>query len=317
MRDLWKIAIHMLRRSWRMIWLIRIQFLIMFLLTLILSGILLKNEAHLHMLKNNIGDDAWLILPTIHNGTTSDLTWNEKQLEWLRKRFMGKIGLIDVIPAKADHPQVIYVNNVIKSYLYENGRNQTRTIELLKYFLTRLQIQPDVQVLPLDEKNHGDPWVFILGVDDGEIQINSLNSELSKLNPDFNYYVERVIQGNEQRTDINLIYSKSILFFVIISSVLILTCAMSFVLLQNQFQIAKLQIFRLFGARNKDIVNIFILTNLFLIGPSYIFAIVIFILAGLFWLTTVALIVSFLISLIQFTVILVLMTVPSMSLTAK
>ena len=87
--------------------------------------------------------------------------------------------------------------------------------------------------------------MYVVGVEDEEIHVNTLDAELSKLNPISNYDVRQVINTKEQQTEINLIYAKSLLFFITIAFILIMICITSFVLLQNQYQTAKLQLFRL------------------------------------------------------------------------
>lgn len=54
MRDLWRIASKMLNRNRKMTWLIRIQFLVMFLLVFILVSFLFKNQDQMQVLREQL-----------------------------------------------------------------------------------------------------------------------------------------------------------------------------------------------------------------------------------------------------------------------
>lgn len=62
--------------------------------------------------------------------------------------------------------------------------------------------------------------MYVVGVEDEEIHVNTLDAELSKLNPISNYDVRQVINTKEQQIEINLIYAKSLLFFITIAFIL-------------------------------------------------------------------------------------------------
>ncbi len=314
MRDLWRIASKMLNRNRKMTWLIRIQFLVMFLLVFILVSFLFKNQDQMQVLREQIGKDVWMIMPTFKPNSNSGLTddWTQEQLDWLEHKFTGKIGIISLSPNQEGDSQKVYVNDVIEKLVSDNDQRQAR--EYLQYFLLYDSIQPHAQILPIEEKNLQDIWVYVVGVEDEEIHVNTLDAELSKLNPISNYDVRQVINTKEQQTEINLIYAKSLLFFITIAFILIMICITSFVLLQNQYQTAKLQLFRLFGATRMDIIKIFVFTNLLLMGPSYMIALLLFILAGVLWLTFTTWMLTFLISFCLIVILLLLMTIPSISL---
>ncbi|UNT56881.1 hypothetical protein [Lysinibacillus capsici] len=316
MKDFWRIASKMLSRNRKMTWLIRTQFLVMFFLVFILVAFLFKNQDQINVLREQIGKDVWVITPTIthtvHSNSSFDLDWTEEQLDWLESKFAGKVGIISLSPNQDGDLQKIYVNDVIEKLVFDDDPKREK--ELLQYLLIYDSINPNTQILPIGEKLQKDLLVYVIGVGDDEMQINTLDAELSQLNPNFNYEVRQVIQSKEQKAEINLIYVKSLLFFITISFMLIMTCIISFVLLQNQYQTAKLQLFRLFGATRKDLATIFVFTNLLLMGPSYITALVLFVLVGLFWLTFTTWMLTFLISFCLVVALLVLMTIPSISL---
>lgn len=313
MRDLWRIALKLLNRNRKMTWFIRIQFLVMLLLVLALLSFLFKNQDQMNVLREQIGQDVWMIKPTHRYTSNSGQTnWTKDQLNLLEEKFTSKVGVISFSPNQDGDTQKVYVNDVIKKLI--SNHNQKRMVELLQHFLIYDPIQPNAQILPLDAKHQEDLWIYVVGVEDAEIYVNALDAELSALNSSSSYDVRQVISIKEQKTEVNLIYAKSLLFFITISFMLIMICIISFVLLQNQYQIAKLQLFRLFGATRMDIIKIYVFINLLLLGPSYMIALLLFILVGVLWIPFTAWMLTFLISFCLVVVLLLLMTIPSLSL---
>ncbi|WP_127548975.1 ABC transporter permease [Paenibacillus sp. PAMC 26794] len=298
-----------------MIWLIRIQFFFMFLLTLILCSVLFENQSQKKVLNEEIGRGSWVISPTIKNSKTSNIQWTEEQINWLKEEYADQVGLI-YLSKHQEALNQIYVNDVIHKFLVQDGKNPST--ELLGYLLNE-SVESGTKIIEMDTLNNlsGSPLVFLIGVEEAQIQIKTLSNELSELNSGYYYDIRQVIKYKEQKTEINLIYTKSLLFFTTISLLLILTCIISFILLQNQYQVARVNLFRHFGATKRDILKIFILINVYLTGPSYILAVILSMLVGWFLFNAMAWVISFFISIGLLIVILIFMTLPSVTINAK
>ena len=61
----------------------------------------------MQVLREQIGKDVWMIMPTFKPNSNSGLTddWTQEQLDWLEHKFTGKVGIISLSPNQEDDSQ--------------------------------------------------------------------------------------------------------------------------------------------------------------------------------------------------------------------
>ncbi|CAM4492489.1 hypothetical protein [Paenibacillus xylanexedens] len=283
MRYLFGTAWRMARRSLKTTALINIQFVFIFLFLMILIGMVREQQNDLTQLDHVVGKDTWLIQPTVSNEKKTP-SWNEVQVKWLQEQFPGKVGLLNADYSEIDNGRMVYTSNPLLWNLISDNDDSTElhlnagvTKEMVKVInppgwqnaneVVFLKSMEPIETTQLS--------LYLFDVSDEEISAHSLSTRLSELGDGQSFRVARLIGTERQNVVIESIYTSIILVFVSLSSILILTSMMSFILVRFLSQSRNLMIYYLYGATRWDLAIMVLFSNLILIGPAFIVALLV------------------------------------------
>jgi len=315
MRYLFATACRAAKRSLKTTLLINLQFVFVFLFLTVLMGMVSQQNNNLKQIDQVIGENAWLVQPTL-NDKNKVPSWNRQQVEWLEQKFPQKVGLLQADFSEMDHGKMTYAAN---SLLWDRISNHHDSSEL-----RASDVDPDIMEIinPPGWRNAIEVFflkrdsltyptqlsLYIFDVNDKEINLSELSAELSEMADGQPFQITRLIGAQRQSIVIESVYTKVILVFVILSSILILTSIMSFIMVRFLSQSRKLAIFHLYGATRRDLAIFVLFSNLMLIGPAFAASTVILILCSSF--LPVAVASSLLGSFILFVFIAFILTLP-------
>lgn len=270
----------MARRSLKTTLLINIQFVFIFLFLMILIGMIREQQNDLDQLDHVVGKNTWLIQPTVSNEKEIP-SWNMVQVRWLEEQFPGKIGFLNADYSEMDNGRMTYTTNQLLWNLISDNEDSTElhlnagiAEEMVKIINPpSWQNANDVVFLKSTEPVESTQLsVYLFDVSDEEISAHSLSTRLSEMADGQHFRVARLIGTERQNVVIESIYTSIILVFVSLSSILILTSMMSFILVRFLSQSRSLTIFYLYGATRWDLAIMVLFSNLILIGPAFLVA---------------------------------------------
>lgn len=316
MRYLFGTAWRMARRSLKTTVLINIQFVFIFLFLMILIGMVREQQNDLTQLDHVVGKDTWLIQPTVSNEKKTP-SWNEVQVKWLQEQFPGKVGLLNADYSELDNGRMVYTSNPLLWNLISDNDDSTElhlnagvTKEMVKVInppgwqnaneVVFLKSMEPIETTQLS--------LYLFDVSDEEISAHSLSTRLSEMGGGQSFRVARLIGTERQNVVIESIYTSIILVFVSLSSILILTSMMSFILVRFLSQSRNLMIYYLYGATRWDLAIMVLFSNLILIGPAFIVALLVLLLC--YTIIPIAVTSSIISGLLLFVFILFFLTAP-------